>query len=128
MLDASCEESHLGGGYEVLSDGTETPPRAYVVNGLRPQPVNGTNSLLITPGVMLIVDNPADPNTDDSVASWVTDPGITLTGLLTLPANGSGLTIIGVVECQRTTVVLEQDNRGPSFKPRTRGLFLAAAL
>lgn len=111
MVDASCEESHLGGGYEVLSDGTETPTRAYVVNGLRPQPVNGTASLLVTPGVMLVVDNPADPNTDDSVASWITDPGISLTGILTLPANGTGLTIIGVVECQRTTLVLEQDNR-----------------
>lgn len=111
MIDASSDESRLGGGYEVLSDGTETPPRAYVVNGLRPQPVNGTNSLLVSPGVMLIVDNPSDPNADDSVAAWVTDPGISNTGILILPANASGQAIIGIVECQRTTQVLEQDNR-----------------
>ncbi len=124
MLDASSEESRLGGGYEVLSDGTESPLRAYIVNGIRPQPVNGTTSLLISPGVICIVDNPSDPNTDNSVASWITDPGIQLTGVLTLPVNASGSTIIGVIECQRSLVVMEQDNR--DIFNTTTGLFTPA--
>lgn len=110
MLDASSEEDRLGGGYEVMSTGSENPLRAYILNGLRPQPVNGTTSLLITPGVICIVDDPA-PTADESPMAWVVDPGVSVVGTLTLPANGSGLTIIGVVECQRSTQVLEQDNR-----------------
>lgn len=110
LLDASSEEDRLGGAYETLSTGSENPLRAYVVNGLRPQPVNGTDSLLISPGVMCVVDESA-PTSDESRMAWVVDPGVAVVGTLTLPANGSGLTIIGVVECQRTNVVLEQDNR-----------------
>ncbi len=111
LLDQQTEQDLAGGGVENLGAGTETPLRATVLGGLRVQPDLGPGSLncFVTPGMALLIDNPS-PGIDDSVASYVVDPGVQLAGALTL-TPGAGSTRIDVVECQRVTNVLESDNR-----------------
>lgn len=108
-FDAQNEQDASGGGVEVLGDGTEASLRGVVLSGLRVRPEVGTFNTFITPGAALLIDNPS-PGDDDSVASYVVDPGVLLAGALVL-TPGAGSTRIDVVECQRVTNVFESDNR-----------------
>jgi hypothetical protein len=119
LLDPAVEQDQSGSGYETMGSGSETPLRATVLSGVRFRPDIGTANAFIDPGAVLLVDNAA-PGSDDSVASFVSDPGIQTNGALVL-TPGAGSTRIDVVECQRVTNVLETDNRDV-FSPAT-GLF-----
>ena len=124
MLDASNEQDVTGGGFEQLGTGTEPSLRATVLSGIRGRPEIGTTNLFVEPGAGLFIDNPG-PGPDDSISSFLADPGVQTTGVLAL-TPGAGATRIDVLECQRIANVLETDNRD-IFNPAT-GLFSPAAV
>jgi hypothetical protein len=104
---------------------TQFPPGALdpyqnsvVVNGLMPYPINGTTSLLVSPGLAFMEDATYTP--DQSPYRYVDDPGVSGVGALVLtPAPGA--IRIDVIECALVDTVLEQSNRD-IFNPAT-GLF-----
>lgn len=104
---------------------TQFPPGALdpyqnsvVVNGLLPYPLNGTTSLLVSPGLVFMEDATYTP--DQSPYRYVDDPGVSGVGALVLtPAPGA--IRIDVIECALVDTVLEQSNRD-IFNPAT-GLF-----
>src|SRR3974390_972747 len=109
---------------------TNTPLTGTVVGGLLVQPVNGSASVTIAPGIALVMDPDAAPNPDDSQYKFVRDPGQQTIGVLTIGANASGSIRIDVIECARVAApgysVIETDNRD-IFDPVT-GLFSAATV
>jgi len=86
-------------------------------------------SLIITPGEVLLIDpdgqpgssNPNAPNPDDPICKYVNAPGIPVVGTLVWTPNPGPGVRVDVVECQRTDIVQETDNRD-IFNPAT-GLF-----
>lgn len=120
LLLATADADASAAGSETLPSTNVAPMAATVLNGLRPLPINGTANLLVEAGV-LVMANPDTPVSGDDVPQkWVVDPGVQIAGQLTL-APGAGSTRIDVVECSRTTAVVESDNRD-IFNPST-GLF-----
>lgn len=107
----------------------DTPLRADVFDGLTVMPQLGSLNLLVLPGACGLDDpdgqtgssDPNPPNPDDSRYKMVVDPGVLIVGALTIGA-GAGGTRIDVIECQRTTVVVETDSRDV-FDPST-GVFI----
>lgn len=105
-----------------------TPATADVYDGLVVLPQAGTLNLLVSPGIIGIIDpdgqagssDPSAPSTDDSPYKIVNDPGVLIAGALVIAA-GAGSTRIDLVECRRQTVVLETDSRD-IFDPST-GVF-----
>lgn len=114
----------------------QAPEYGTVLNGLMAVvPVGGT-SILITPGSVLVIDpegqvgssDPSPLNPDDGPGPnrTVYSAGINALGVLNwTPYAGAG-NRIDVVECQRTNVVAETDNRD-IFNPAT-GLFTPQAV
>ncbi len=97
------------------------PPNSTVYKGLLPLPQTGTFDFLITAGVLGVYLPDAVPNPDDAAYKYVSDPGISSVGVLTVAANpGPGIRI-DILECQPIDTVLETDNRD-IFDPST-GLF-----
>ena len=125
MYDQQVEADMSGCGYETMGTGTETNLRATIIGGLRFRPDMGVGNLAgyVTPGAALFIDNPS-PILDDSVASFVADPGVSSPGTLALTPGTGGSTRIDVVECQRISEVIETDNRD-IFAPAT-GVFAPA--
>ena len=121
MLLAPADE----GGAATVSGSATTPPNAMVLNGLWARPEVGTVNLFITPGVIAMVDPDAPPSADDSPCKIIVDDGVLLGGALVL-TPGAGSTRIDIVECSRTTQVLETDNRD-IYNPST-GLFTPASV
>lgn len=133
----------LGGGVQELgsyvdttamdSAAVGTPLKADLFDGLVVLPIVGSMNLTVSPGCVLLDDpdgqagssDPNPPNPDDSRAKIVVDAGVQTLGTLVL-SGGAGSTRIDVVECQRTQVVVETDNRD-IFDPST-GLFSAVAV
>lgn len=114
-------------GLEVELDSVDTPLEGHILGGLLVDPQSGTDDLLITPGIVGLVDpdgqagssdpNPASP--DDNVFKYVRSDGIVAGGVLQLAANPAGSIRIDVVECRRLPVdVVETDNRD-IFDPST---------
>jgi hypothetical protein len=96
-------------GYETVGAGTETPQRrAYVLGGLRFEPMAASTSAVVSAGSVLFIDNPL-PQTD-SLATLVHDAGVQMLGQLVLTVGG-GSTRIDVVECQPVLTVEQQSNR-----------------
>jgi hypothetical protein len=124
LLDAGNEGDLSGGGLELLGTGSESFLRATVLSGIRGRPEVGTVNLFVEPGALLLVDN-GGPGTDDSLASFLADPGLQTAGVLTL-TPGAGSTRVDVLECQRIANVVETDSRD-IFNPAT-GLFAPAAV
>jgi len=114
-----------------LQDGAAvgTPLRADVIDGLVVLPQPTSLNLLVSPGNVWLDDpdgqagssDPNPPNPDDSRAKLVVDPGVQLAGSLVIGA-GSGSIRLDVIECQRTTSILETDSRDV-YDPST-GVFL----
>lgn len=114
----------------------QAPEYGTVLNGLMVVvPVGGT-SILVTPGSVLVIDpegqtgssDPTPLNPDDGPGPnrTVYSAGINALGVLNwTPYAGAG-NRIDVVECQRTNVVTETDNRD-IFNPAT-GLFTPQAV
>ena len=106
-----------------------------VLNGLMLVVPLGVTYLLITPGMLLAVDpdglagssNPNPTNPDDlGPAKLVYSAGVQSVGsLVWTPNPGPGMRI-DVVECQRTDLVTETDNRD-IFNPST-GMFVPAGV
>lgn len=140
MLQAVGRTTQLGteqvylevGGYintiVGASPSVGTPIIGDVFEGLVVLPQPGSRNLLVTPGIVGLVDpdgqtgssDPSTPSSDDSVYKLVNDPGVLIAGALTIAA-GAGSTRIDLVECRRQTVVLETDSRDV-FDPST-GVF-----
>lgn len=123
LFDASSELDQKAGSVEVFSTGSETPPSATIIAGIRPRPEVGTTNLFVEGGSLVIVDKPA-PTTDESKLAFVVDPGVQTAGVLTLTPGSGGSIRIDVIECQRIEPILESDNRD-IFNPST-GLFTPA--
>lgn len=111
-------------GNDVAAVGT--PLRGDVFEGLTVLPQVGSLNLLVDPGCVGLDDpdgqagssDPAAPSADDSRYKIVVDPGIPTIAVLTIGAGSGGAARVDVVECQRTTVVLETDSRD-QFDPST---------
>ncbi len=125
MFDAKADVDQFTGGYEATGTGLEAPLRGHVISGLRVRPDNGTVNLFVEPGVACLVDQSA-PSGDDAKMAVVADPGVQVTGSLSLTAGSGGAIRIDVIECQRITSVLEVDNRD-QFNNAT-GLFSAVQM
>lgn len=123
-LDAESEMDLQAGGAEQVGTATTGPMRATILNGLRCLPDNGTTNLFITPGVIGVVNPDVPANPDDGPYKWIVDAGVPSTAALTFTANATGSPRVDVIECARTDVVVESDNRDV-FDPAT-GLFAAA--
>jgi len=114
------------GGLAALDATTATPLLGEVEHGLTVRPQLGGALTLVEPGVAWVINPDGTPQADDSPCKMVNDPGVTDGTTLLLPANASGSTLIGVVECSRVDTVLETDNRD-IFDPGT-GLFAPAVV
>lgn len=108
-LVASSSEA-TAGGVATSSGAVDTPTTAVILNGLLARPSNGTDVLLVDPGTVLMADPDTSPNADDSPWKWIVDGGVQLAGQLVL-TPGAGSIRIDVIECKRTDLVLESDNR-----------------
>jgi hypothetical protein len=102
----------------------ETPLRAEIVNGLLARPQLGSNSVLVDPGVVLVMA--PDGSADESDYKFVRDDGVTSFATLIIAAGGGG-TRIDVIECQINPIDnIVTDNRDV-FNPVT-GLFTATVI
>lgn len=101
-----------------------SPLSADVVGGLMVQPVIGSSSLIITPGVLGCYSPDTVPSDDDDPYKVISDAGQQTLGVLVIAANAGPGIRIDVIECQPVDTVEEQDNRD-IFDPAT-GLFTAA--
>lgn len=98
------------GGFPFLIETTTDPLWGIILNGLNVRPEIGTTNLFIQPGVIGMANPDAVPSADDSAFKIWADPGVQLAGLLTLTPGAVG-TRIDVIECSRTQVDIESDNR-----------------
>jgi hypothetical protein len=106
-------------GYTTNVTADTNPMRALIISGLMGQPLTGgSTNLIISPGAVLMIDLDEPQSPDDSVAKWVVDPGVQTLGQITLTAGDPSQTRIDVLECARTDLVLETDNRDV-FNPST---------
>ncbi len=116
---ASVATSDEGGG-QTAQGATTNPLTAIILGGLWARPEIGTVNLFVEPGVVALINPEPSPSTDDSPCKVISDPGVQTAGTLTLtPAPGS--TRIDIIECSRTVVTTESDNRDV-YDPVT-GLF-----
>lgn len=110
------------------------PDFGGVIDGLMVVvPIAGTG-FTVTAGQLLVIDpdgqpgssdpNPANP--DDPILKYVASAGVTNPALLAWTPNAGPGTRVDVIECQRTDVVQEVDNRD-IFNPST-GLFTPTAV
>lgn len=122
MLAVRTGNAEFGGTLVAApTDVQGTPLVADVFEGLTVLPQAGKTSLHVVPGVVGMVDPDGTPDPDDSAYKLVVDPGISVDGSLDVGANASGSIRIDVIECMRTTLVTETDNRD-IYNPAT-GLF-----
>lgn len=114
----------------------QAPEYGTILNGLMVVVPVGATSILVSPGTALVIDpeglpgssDPTPLNPDDGPGPnrTVYSAGISAIGVLNwTPYAGAG-NRIDVVECQRTNVVTETDNRD-IFNPAT-GLFTPQAV
>lgn len=121
---SSVVEAVEAGGYvntrALDSAPIATPLRADVFEGLCVEPRLGSLGLFVSPGAVGLDDpdgqtgsSDSDPPSDnDSRYKVVVDPGIgTLGALLMSAGSGGGDDRLDVIECRRTEIVLETDNR-----------------
>jgi hypothetical protein len=106
-----------------LSESLLPNTNGLVVNGLLVSPINGTLSLLVSPGIALLN---ATGDADDSVWKFVRDPGVSVAGALTIAAGGGGGIRIDVIEVQVLDYIAEYSSRDV-FDPST-GLFAATTV
>jgi len=107
------------------------PDAGVVLNGLMVLVPLSATSVLITAGALVLIDpegvagssdpTPVSPDDGPGPARTVYSAGIATLGALAWTANPGGSTRVDVVECQRTNIVTETDNRD-IFNPAT-GLF-----
>lgn len=124
----------LSAAFDVLTPAA--PDAAGVMNGLMVVVPGGATYVLVTSGMMLVVDpegaagssDPSALNPDDGPgpARLVYSAGVTVAGSLSWTANPGPGTRVDVVECQRVNLVSETDNRD-IFDPST-GLFTPASV
>lgn len=105
---------------------TDRPVRGIVFKGLRPYPINGTVDLLITAGMLAMIDDVGGIGADDSAISLIRDEGVPSTGVLTLTPNSSGTGRVDIVECKVITYDYETSSRD-IYDPGT-GLFSPATV
>lgn len=96
------------------------PTRGGVLNGLMVVVPMGAQYVLVTAGMLLLIDpdgqlgssnpNPANPD-DLGPAKLVMSSGVQVAGQLAWTANAGAGFRVDVVECQRTDVIAETDNR-----------------
>lgn len=121
------------GSFAIFQDSVKAPSQGWVLEGFMVIVPTAGTSLVITPGLALIMDpdgqpgstTPTAPNPDDSTSKLVHGLGVTLGALPWTPNGGAG-TRIDVVEIQRADTVVETDNRD-IFNPST-GLFTAQSV
>ncbi len=121
-FDAVASGATAGGVVDVATAPT-APLRGVILSGLLVRP-SGTVDLSIDPGVVLLRDADPAPSSDDSQLKRVVDPGLP-NGTLSL-TPGSGTVRVDIVECARTDLVLESDNR--DIFDTSTGLFLPTAV
>lgn len=114
----------VNAGYGYPTTSITTPLTADVIGGLMVQPVIGSSSLIVSPGVLGTYSPDTVPSTDDDPYKVISDPGVQTLGILTIAANAGPGIRIDVIECQPVDTTEEQDNRD-IFDPAT-GLFTAA--
>lgn len=123
-FDFNASDTATSSGFGNVGTSTQSPMLGQIVAGLTVKPQIASTSTLVDPGILIVCNPDASPNPDDSPYKLVNDPGVTNGATLPLVPNASGSTQIHVVECSRTDVVLESDNRDV-FDPAT-GLFAPA--
>jgi hypothetical protein len=127
----------VAGGATTAVDQLDVAAPTYggVLNGLMVIVPIGVTYILITKGMLLMVDpdgqvgssNPNPPNPDDlGPSKLVYSEGVLTAGSLTWVGNGGPGVRVDVVECQRVDLVVETDNRD-IFNPAT-GAFIPAAV
>lgn len=103
------------------------PSYGGVIDGLMVVVPAGATHLLVTAGTLLVIDPESPANPDDPISKYVRDAGVQIvTPQLTWTPNPGPGTRIDVVECQRSEIVQEVDNRDV-FDPST-GLFNPTAV
>ena len=112
------------------------PDAGVVLNGLMVLVPISATSVLITAGALVVIDpegvagssdpTPASPDDGPGPARTVYSAGINTLGTLAWTANPGASVRVDVVECQRTNIVTETDNRD-IFNPAT-GLFTPASV
>jgi len=112
------------------------PDAGVVLNGLMVLVPISATSVLITPGTLVVIDpegvtgssdpTPASPDDGPGPARTVYSAGVNTLGALAWTANPGPSIRVDVVECQRTNIVAETDNRD-IFNPAT-GLFNPASV
>lgn len=123
MLD-DLYVNDVNAGFGFPTDTITNPLTADVIGGLMVQPVIGSPSLIVTPGVLGTYFPDPIPSNDDDPYKVISDPGVQTLGVLTIDANpGPGIRI-DVIECQPVEVVEEQDNR--DIFDKSTGLFTPA--
>ena len=120
-------DSGAGRSMASLPAAIAAPLRADIHEGLCVSPVVGSWSLFVTPGTIGMHDpdgvagssDPAPASLDDSPYKMVVDPGISALDELVIAPNLAAFTRIDTIECQRTELVTEQENRD-IYNPATR--------
>lgn len=109
-----------GYGNEIITTSPGNPARGVIFNGLRPQPVNGSVNMSVSPGAVLLIDPDAVPDADDSVGKYIVSVGRINPNYITLPPNSIGnanqRTVI--IECTRLDTLVESAARD-IFDPAT---------
>jgi hypothetical protein len=136
---AQLAEESSDGLILAFPTGGEAPASGIIFNGLMASPAIGGTDMLITAGVMLMIDPDLSPSTDDSVAKFIVDPGVSSSGVLVFTPNASGQTRVDIIECARVrsdrdglgnvnvaATIIETSNRD-IYNPST-GTFSAATV
>lgn len=100
------------------------PPFAEVINGLVVRPLNGTFSLAVDGGIVIMVDVPL---ADGSAAHYMRDDGVPLTAPLTVGPNAGPGSRVDLVECALAAADETVSDSRDVFDPTTN-LFTAASL
>lgn len=101
-----------------------TPSFAEVINGLVVRPLNGTFSLSVDGGVLILVDVPF---ADGSAAHYMRDDGVPLSAPLTVTTNAGPGSRVDLVECALAAADETVSDSRDVFDPTTN-LFTAASL
>jgi len=108
----------VSNGLAIESQPDDTPVSGDVFGGLMVQPVVGTSSLTVSPGVVGLFSPDPVPNPDDGSGYKVVESlGVSTMGTLTIAPGGVGIRI-DVIECRPVELGEENDNRD-IFKPST---------
>lgn len=124
----------VSAAFDVLAPAA--PDYAGILNGLMVLVPAAATHVLVTPGALVVVDpegqvgssDPSALNPDDGPGPGrsVVSEGVSVVGALTWAPNPGPGSRVDVVECQRTQLVIETDNRDV-FDPST-GLFTPQAV